>query len=285
MIAETLGVFAGGYALLMGGLAVFQRDMIYHPDPILPEPDQVGVPDMVPVPVRTSDGLVMTGWYAPPRQAGRATIVYCHGNARNLAQRAYKARRLLDAGYGVFLVGYRGYGGNPGRPSESGLYADARAVVGWLLGRGASPGRLVLYGESLGTGIATQLASEIEDLRGVVLESPFTSMHDLFPNYLSLGLTPSLIQDRYDSLSKVPTLRTRLLIVHGEDDGVVPVAMGRRLLQAAGTDAEGVFLPGAGHTNLWENGGAEAVLHFLARIHGLAEDEKEEGAEESPERA
>lgn len=264
MIAETLGLFAGGYALLLGSVAVFQRDIIYHPGNTMPAPDQVGVPEMVPVPVRTLDGMVVTGWYAPPRRAGRSTIVYCHGNARTLAHRAHKARRLLDAGYGVFLVGYRGYGGNPGRPSENGLYADARAVVGWLLGRGTSPTRLVLYGESLGTGIATQLATEIEDLRGVVLEAPFTRMPDLAPAFLA----PVVFADQYDSLSKMRAVTAPLLIIHGEDDGVVPVAQGRRLLQAAHAEAEGVFLAGAGHNNVWELGGDAAALRFLGRIHG-----------------
>ncbi|MGE5476905.1 MAG: alpha/beta hydrolase [Bacteroidales bacterium] len=284
MIAETLGLFAGGYALLLGGLAVFQRDMIYHPDPAMPAPDQVGVPEMVPVPVRTSDGLVVTGWYAPPRQAGRSTIVYCHGNARTLAHRAHKARRLLDAGYGVFLVGYRGYGGNPGRPSENGLYADARAVVGWLMGRGVPATRLVLYGESLGTGVATQLATELADLRGVVLEAPFTRLPDLAPVYLPPGFAPAVMLDQYDSIAKMGGVRARLLVVHGEDDGVVPVSMGRRLLQAAATDAEGVFIAAAGHNNVWDLGGATAALRFLARLHGEAvedEDEDEELADEA----
>lgn len=266
MIAETLGMFAGGYALLVGGLTMFQRDMIYHPDSTLPDPDQVGVPEMVPVPVRTNDGLVMTGWYAPPRQDGHATIVYCHGNARTLAHRAHKARRLLDAGYGVFLVGYRGYGGNPGRPSETGLYADARAVVGWLLGREVAAEKLVLYGESLGTGIATQLATELEELGGLVLEAPFTRLPDLAPPYLLPGFAPALMLDHYDSLAKIATVRAPLLVVHGEHDGVVPVAMGRRLLKAAPARAEGVFLAEAGHNNIWEHGGAEAVLAFLTRL-------------------
>lgn len=278
MIVETLGLFAGGYALLLGGMAVFQRDMIYHPDSTMPEPHEVGVSEMVPVPVRTSDGMVVSGWYAPPRRAGRATVVYCHGNARTLAHRAHKARRLLDAGYGVFLVGYRGYGGNPGRPSENGLYADARAVVGWLLGRGTSPGRLVLYGESLGTGIATQLATEIEDLRGVVLEAPFTRLPDLAPAYLPPGFAPALMVDHYDSLSKIAAVTAPLLIVHGEDDGVVPVDMGRRLLQTAHADAEGVFIPAAGHNNIWDRGGSDAVLRFLARVHGdRVEDDDDAG--------
>lgn len=266
MIAETLGAFAGGYALLVGGLAVFQRDMIYHPGDSLPSPEQAGVPEMVPVPVRTSDGLVVTGWYAPPTRAGHATIVYCHGNARTLAQRAHKARLLLDGGYGVFLVGYRGYGGNPGRPSENGLYADARAAIGWLIGRGVPAERLALYGESLGTGIATQMAVEVLDLAALVLEAPFTRLPDLAPPYLLPGLASALVVDQYDSLAKLPALRLPMMVVHGEHDGVVPVAMGRRLVEAARGRAHGLFLAGAGHNDLWEHGAGDAVIAFLDRL-------------------
>jgi fermentation-respiration switch protein FrsA (DUF1100 family) len=266
VIAETLGVFAGGYALLVGGMTLFQRDMIYHPDTSLPAPETVGVAEMVPVPIRTGDGIVVSGWYAPPARPGADTVVFCHGNARTLAHRAHKARRLLDAGYGVFLVGYRGYGGNPGRPTEAGLYADARAVAGWLMARGLAATQLVLYGESLGTGVVTQLATEIEDLRAVVLEAPFTRLPDLAPAYLPPGLAQAVMMDRYDSLSKIAAVSAPLLIVHGEHDGLVPVAMGRQLLAAAPGRKQGVFLREAGHNNIWENGGAEAVLDFLERL-------------------
>ena len=266
MIAETLGVFAGGYALLLGGLAVFQRDMIYHPGDSLPSPEQAGVPEMVPVPVRTTDNLVLTGWYAPPERRRRPTIVYCHGNARTLAQRAHKARLLLDAGFGVFLVGYRGYGGNPGRPTEQGLYADTRAVIGWLLGREVPMERLVLYGESLGTGVATQMAVEQPDIAALVLEAPFTRLCDLAPAYVLPGFAPMVLLDQYDSIGKIGGVRAPILVMHGEHDGVVPVAMGRQILGAATSTAEGVFLAEAGHNNLWEHGADETVVGFLERL-------------------
>lgn len=268
VIAETLGVFAGGYALMLGGLAIFQRDMIYHPGATLPDPGDVGVPEMVPMSVRTTDNLLLTGWYAPPADAGALTVLYCHGNARTLAERAHKARRLMDAGLGVLLVGYRGYGGNPGHPTEPGLYADARAALGWLRSREVPAERIVVYGESLGTGIATQMAVENPELGALVLEAPFTRLADLAPPYLLPGLAPLLLLDQYDTASKIPGLDLPILVVHGDHDGVVPVAMGRTLVKAANGRAEGVFLAPAGHNDLWEHGAAEAVLAFLGRIGG-----------------
>lgn len=265
MIAETLGVFAGGYALLVGGLAVFQREMIYHPTADRLDPAEVGVPEMVPVPVRTADGLVVTGWYAPPAAGHAATVVFFHGNAGTLAHRAGKARRLLDAGYGVLLAGYRGYGGNPGKPSEQGLYADARAALGWLMTRGVPECRLVLYGESLGTGVAVQMAAERAELAALVLEAPFTRLPDLAPPYLLPGMAEALMVDRYDSLSKIADNRAPLLILHGEQDTLVPAAMGRRVLDAAQGAKEGLFLPPAGHNDIWDHGGVDRLLDFLAR--------------------
>lgn len=266
MLVETLGVFAGGYALLVGGLAMFQRDMIYHPGSEQADPSECGVPEMAPVPVRTQDGLAITGWYAPPTREHAATIVYFHGNAGTLAHRAHKARILMDAGYGVFLAGYRGYGGNPGRPSEAGLYADARAALGWLNARGVPFDRIVVYGESLGTGVATQMAYETENLAALVLEAPFTRLVELAPPFLLPGMADMLMVDRFDSLGRIAANRAPLLVLHGEHDGVVPVAMGRRILAAAQSEKDEAFLPRAGHNDIWEHGGREKLLEFLTRV-------------------
>lgn len=265
VIAETLGAFAGGYLLLLGGMAVFQRDMIYHPGSECLEPGDAGLPEMVLVRVRTEDGLTVTGWYAPPRERIQATIVLFHGNAGSVANRAHKARAFLDQGYGVLLAGYRGYGGNPGKPSEEGLYADGRAALAWLIGRGIDANRVVIYGESLGTGVAVQLAGELKGLAAIMLESPFTRLPDLAPAYVLTPMAEALMVDRYDNHAKIGQLTAPLLIMHGEHDGLVPIAMGRALLAAAPAEKEGVFLPNAAHNDIWEHGGSEAALDFLAR--------------------
>lgn len=267
MILETLGVFAGGYALLVGGLAVFQRDMIYHPGRERPTPAESGVPEMAEVPVRTQDGILVTGWYAPPPTDHAPLVVYFHGNAGTLARRAPKARVLIDAGYGVLLAGYRGFGGNPGRPSEPGLYADARAALGWLQRiEGIGRDRMAIYGESLGTGVATQMAHEFEGIGALILEAPFTSLVEMAPPIFLPGMADMLMVDRYESLGRIGNNQSPLLILHGEQDGLVPVDMGRRMLDAAQGDKEGVFLPKAGHNDIWENGGQERLLDFLERV-------------------
>ncbi|MDA8230867.1 MAG: alpha/beta hydrolase [Magnetospirillum sp.] len=269
MVVEMLGALAGGYVLLVGGMAVFQRGMIYFPSPVRGEPAEAGLPEMVSVPVRTADGVLVASWYAPSRRPGGATVVLFHGNSGSLAHRAVKARALLDAGFGVLLAGYRGFGGNPGRPSEKGLYADARAALGWLGVRGVKAPQVALYGESLGTGVAVQMATEYA-VAAVVLEAPYTRLPDLAPAVVPSGLAGMLMVDRFDNLAKIGAVQAPLLIVHGDADDVVPIGLGRRLFDAAATDKEGVFIAGGGHSDLWQRGIGATVVDFLDRRLGGA---------------
>ncbi len=256
-----LAMAVGGYGLLLGGMAVAQRRMIYHPGPLGRSPAAAGVPEMAAVSVRTGDGLVLGGWYAAGRRP--ATIVLFHGNTGSLADRAHKARVLLDAGFGVFLAGYRGFGGNDGAPDEAGLYADARAALVWLGGQGVAPGAIAVYGESLGTGVAVQMAVE-GPVGAVVLEAPYTSLPELAPTMVPLALARLLMRDHFASLAKIRRVAAPLLIVHGEQDRVVPVTMGRRLLAAAPA-GEALFPAAAGHNDVWQHGAGAAVIAFLTR--------------------
>lgn len=265
MLVNILAFLVGGYVLLLLGLAVVQRDMIYHPGRDRVLPDEVGLPEMVPVPLKAGDGWIATSWYAPPREPRAPTIVYFHGNGGTVADRAFKARILLDAGYGVFLVEYRGYGGNPGRPSEKGLYADAFAAMTWLVTRGIPITQVAVYGESLGSGVATRMALAFPDIAALVLEAPFTRLPEMAPPVLPTVLADLLMLDKFDNLARVPALTMPLLIVHGEKDNLVPPAMSRRLLAATDTIKESVFLPDAGHNDIWQQGGDTVVLDFLAR--------------------
>lgn len=265
IMLEAVLTSGGLYLLLIGVVALGQRGMIYHPDPTRSDPVESGVPEMIPVPLRADDGSPISGWYAPPRNPAKPTVVFFHGNSGTIGSRAFKARMLLDDGHGVFMVEYRGYGGNPGRPSEAGLYADGRAAIRWLISRGVGASRLVLYGESLGSGVALEMTRLIQPML-VVLECPFTALADLAPPYILPSLARTLMVDRFDNLSKMPGLTAPLLVVHGDQDETVPVAMGRALLNAAEkTIADGVFLPSGHHNDLWDHGAGEKILDFIRR--------------------
>ncbi len=265
VLLEAMAILAAGYLLAVFALALMQRSLIYHPGHGAVEPSEVGLDRMVPVPVRAADGWIATGWYAPPSDPRAPTVVFFHGNGGTIANRAHKARSFLEAGYGLFLVGYRGYGGNRGRPTERGLYADGRGVLQWFTTRGLTEAQLILYGESLGGGVAVQMAVEHAEVAAVILEAPFTRLPDLAPPILLPGLAELLMVDTFDNIAKIAKLAMPLLVVHGDKDAVVPPAMGRAVLAAADTIKDGVFLPDAGHNDIWEQGGDNAVLDFLQR--------------------
>ena len=253
-----------GYAMMTGVTFLAQRRMMYHPDTSAPVLDLAGVPEMSAVTLETADGLELLAWYRAPAIEGRPTVVYLHGNAGHIGQRGGKVKPYLDAGYGVLLVSWRGYGGNPGSPTEQGLYHDARAALDFLDARGVAPGRVVVYGESIGSGPAVQVATERE-IGALVLEAPLTSAADVAQRHYWYLPARYLVLDRYESLAKIGRVKAPLFIFHGERDRVVPVDMGRSLLAAASEPKDARFFAGADHNNLYEFGAADAVIDFLKR--------------------
>lgn len=269
-VAKILGLGVVGYVLLLGGCYALQRSLMYFPAAEMPSPAAAGVPEMAAVTLHTGDGLALVSWFAAARTAEAPSIVYFHGNAGNIAGRGFKVRPFLDAGLGVLLVGYRGYGGNPGSPSEEGLYADGRAALDFLAGQGVPAEKTVVFGESLGSGVAVRLASE-RRLGAVILEAPFTSAADAGQHAYPFLPVRLLIRDRFDSLSRIGSIGAPLLIVHGERDRVVPADHARRLLAAAAEPKEGVFLLDAGHNDAFEHGSMRVALEFLGRVYAGAE--------------
>jgi fermentation-respiration switch protein FrsA (DUF1100 family) len=259
-------LLAGAIAYLgvVAGMYVLQRSFLYFPSAVTPEPAEYGAEDMRVVRYAAADGTELAAWFRPPED-GRTTIVYFHGNAGHLGDRADKTRAYRQAGHGLLLAGYRGYGGNAGRPTESGLYADARAAFGWLAGQGIDPPATVVYGESLGSGVAVQMAVE-HPVAGVVLEAPFSSVVDVGQARFPILPVRWLMLDRYDSAAKIARAEAPVLILHGERDLTVPIRYGRRLYRAAEEPRAFAHFPLAGHNDLYDHGAAERVLAFLAEL-------------------
>jgi fermentation-respiration switch protein FrsA (DUF1100 family) len=266
-LARTALYIALGYGVLVALTYFFQRSMMYFPDNAVPNRAMAGVPDMDEVRLATADGLELLSWYKPAAKEGGATIVYFQGNGGNIELRGSKARTLIDAGLGVLLVGYRGYGDNPGRPAEAGLYADGRAALDYLAGRGVAPASIVLYGESLGSGVAVQMATERRP-GALILEAPFTSAADVGASAYPFLPVRLLIKDRFDNLAKIGTIEAPLLVLHGEADRVIPARHGNTLLAAANEPKEDLFIPGADHVDLFAYGAAPVVLDFIERHLG-----------------
>ncbi len=254
-----------GYVLFTGVIGCSQRRLMYHPDNSPPILGDAGVPDMAVVTLKTADGLDLLAWHRPPTRDGAPSLIYFHGNAGHIGHRGHKARPYLDAGYGVLLVSWRGYGGNPGSPTEQGFYDDARAAFDFMEAQGVAPARLIVYGESIGGGPAVQIATE-RAIGALVLEAPFTSATDVAQRHYWYLPARYMVLDRFESKTKIGEIDAPLFIVHGERDRVVPVDMGRELLAAANEPKDARFFPGAGHNDLYDYGADKAILEFLKGV-------------------
>ncbi|MBT3916883.1 MAG: alpha/beta hydrolase [Rhodospirillaceae bacterium] len=226
------------------------------------DPAHYGVPEMTSVKVETDDGLRLTAWYRPPANEDTLTLLYLHGNAGHIGYRADKVKPYLEAGYGMLLLSYRGYGTNPGYPTEDHLYLDSRAALKFLADQHIPIFKTVIYGESLGTGVAVEVAQNL-GIAGLVLEAPFSSMVDAAALHFKLFPTSLLVRDKYDSLSKINNIKAPILIIHGKNDRTIPYSLGRKLYDMAPQPKEFFGIPNAGHNDLYDHGVAAKIIEYL----------------------
>jgi len=267
VLLKLLVAGLAGYGLLVGLLYSQQRQILFKPDASRPERPADAPDGFREIASGTADGLQLQHWYLPPADAATGVLVVLHGNAGNRGSPYGKFREVHDWGYGLLLADYRGYGGNPGAPSEDGLIADARSVMDWLADQGVPGERVVLYGESLGSGVASALAAE-RRVAGLILEAPFTSVADLAQQQYWYVPARQLVRDRFDSRARIGAVEAPILILHGDRDPTIPVDHGVALAQAAGDTAELVRFPDGDHLNLWAIGAGTRVRAFLKRVLG-----------------
>jgi len=260
-LAWTAVIGLAFYAVLATVLYVAQRSLMYFPDTAHVVPAEAGLPEAEEVPLTAADGVHVTAWHVPPRDA-KPVIVYFHGNGGALRFRVARFRRLIADGVGLVALEYRGYGGSAGSPSEQGLIADAQAAYRFAAGR-YPPQQLVLWGESLGSGVAIALAAE-RPVGRVILEAPFTSAVALGARhywYLPVSL---LMKDQFRSDLRIGKVTAPVMIMHGVHDRVVPYAMGEQLFDLANKPKHFVRFLDGGHEDLDDNGALDAVARFLA---------------------
>ncbi|MEY4953739.1 MAG: hypothetical protein RL299_2163 [Pseudomonadota bacterium] len=251
------GLFA--YAVVLGGLYFAQGSLIY------PAPEQAA-----PVPrgyrqieVTTADGLKLAAVFLPP-SPGRKTVVFFHGNGDSWDGAAAANRMIAGAGYGVLLAEYRGYGANLGKPGEQGFYADGRAVLAWLKTQGIGAEQTVLVGNSIGSGTATQLASETP-VAGLAVISGFTSLPDVVAEKISWAPTRYLVRDKFDNHAKVGRITAPLLLLHGTADTMIGPEHAQALAQAQ-PKARLVLVPGFGHELAYQDASQQALLDWLVGL-------------------
>jgi len=235
--------------VVVGLLYGLQRRLIYFPDTgEVPPVDQV-IQGAREVTLRTSDGLELGAWFVSPRgQDRQLAVLVAPGNGGNRVGRASLAEALADRGFGVLLMDYRGYGGNPGSPSEEGLGLDAEAAVDALEELGYPATRTIYFGESLGTGVVARLAT-VRPPAGVVLRSPFTGLADVGAHHYPWLPVRLLLRDRFPVIDHVRSLDVPLVVVYGDRDSVVPPELSARVARAARHLVDEVVLPGADHND------------------------------------
>jgi fermentation-respiration switch protein FrsA (DUF1100 family) len=253
-------------ALALGALYFGQRRLIYYPDRARTLPAEVGLVGVEERVLRTPDGARVVAWYGKARP-GQPTILYFHGNAGSLANRAPRIERFMGEGWGVYMMTYRGYGGGTGSPTETHNVADARLAYGVLVHEGVEPSSIILYGESLGTGIAVRLATE-RQVAGVVLDAPYTSLVDVAAGVYPFLPVRALLADRYESTKYIRQVHVPVLILHGELDRVIPVAMGRELFRRANEPKRLAVFPNGGHSDLYlnDNGALDSVRAWIGEL-------------------
>jgi len=230
---------------------IVQR-FLYHPTEI---PGSAPAPSWAPgaeeLWIDSSDGERIHGlrFEAPE---GRPTVLFFHGNAQSVYEWCLVSEDLAPLECGLCLIDYPGYGKSTGRPTEAGLYAAGRAALEWLTSDlGIDPGQLVVFGKSLGGGVATEIVRRREDLLGLVLESTFRSIPSVASRLLPMIPTDSVLKsERYESLARMEEIRCPLLVIHGTDDDLIPVDEGRALYEAAGERKELYLVDGAGHNDV-----------------------------------
>ena len=253
-------VAAAGY-LVLGALMFFtQRALMYFPERVRTSPAAAGLPQAQEITLNTMDGEEIIAWHVPPR-GDKPVVIYFHGNGGALRLRADRFAHLVADGIGLLAVSYRGYGGSTGSPTEAGLIEDARAAYAFAADR--YPGRIPVWGESLGSGVAIALAAE-KPVTHVILDAPFTSAVDIAAAIYWFMPVRLLMRDTFRSDLRIAQVKAPVLILHGDADVVVPITNGERLYATIAGKKQIVRFAGGEHVDLDRHGAMDVALQFLA---------------------
>ena len=208
----------------------YQRKLLYHPFNTQVSGEGL-IHNFETINFKTSDNLLLKGWFHL-KSSKKKTILFLHGNAGNLDNRIDKLNSIGNMDVNFLIIAWRGYSGNPGKPSEEGLYKDARGSIKWLNEKGISNDQIVLYGESLGTAIATEVGQN-NNFAGIILEAPFTSMVDMGQKIYPIFPVKFLLKEKYETKKKINNIKYTILIMHGKKDKIVPFYMGEKIYSLA----------------------------------------------------
>lgn len=259
------------YALACLGLMIFQSRMLYFPQAQIETTPEDAGQQYTPVWIPGADNSKLYAWWMSAIDPSAPTLIYFHGNAGNVSANADQASRLARTCCNVLLFDYRGYGRSSGPfPSEKRIYEDAESAWNYVVNeKKVAPNRIVLYGHSLGTGVAVEMATRHPDAGGLILESAFTSVANrarLEPLYRAFPLR-WIVHEKFDSIDKIARVRMPILLIAGTADQTIPSSMSSELYARANDPKQLLLIPGAGHENAGIIGGpkyASAIHLFIA---------------------
>ena len=228
---SLIGLVVLIYLIITLILYNYQRSLLYHPSENNYSGDKLTV-SIEKIKIKNDDNIELLAWYHEKDIERYKTILFLHGNAGSLENRIHKINHFNDMDVNFLIISWRGFSGNKGQPTEKGLYKDAKSGVEWLKNKGIRKENIIIYGESLGTGVATEIAQN-NNFAGVILESPFTSMVAAGKSKYPIFPIKLLLKDKYESDKKIQNIKSPILIMHGEDDKIVPFWMGKKLYELA----------------------------------------------------
>ena len=230
-IINILILVLAGYLLVILVLYFFQRNLLYYPAVNNYFGEKLNI-SVEKVKIKTEDDIELLSWYHSKNSEDYKTILFLHGNAGTLEDRIYKINHFKDVNVNFLIIAWRGFSGNKGKPSEKGLYEDAKSAIKWLKNKGIKEENIIIYGESLGTGVASEIAQN-KNFAGVILETPFTSMVNVGKTKYPFFPVSFLLKDKYESDKKIKNIKSPIFIMHGEVDKIVPFWMGEKMYNLA----------------------------------------------------
>lgn len=242
-------------------LYYMQGRMMFGPDKTRILAANSGVAGLLEVMLETPKGLKLYSWYVPAKP-NKPVLLFFHGNGGNVSYRIDKFLQLSEQGYGVFMLGYRGFGGSDGSPSEKVFIFDARLAYDYLIGQGVKADDIIIYGESIGSSVAVQLATKVKSA-AVILEAPMFSVLSIAESLYPFVPVRYFLRDKFETDQYIKFINAPLLIVHGSDDEIIPLASGRRLFDEAVEPKQFETLEGAAHNNLYEFPTLEKIVQFI----------------------
>jgi len=253
------------YLFVLVFLFFYQRNLLYHPNENNYSGNQLNF-EIEKVNIKTSDNIELLGWFHKKDLEKFKTIIFFHGNAGTLENRIYKLNRLKDLEVNFLIIAWRGFSGNKGKPTEKGLYEDGESAVQWIKSYGVKSENIILYGESLGTGIATEIAQN-KNFAGVILETPFTSMGDAAKKFYPYIPVKLLLRDKYENIKKIKNIKSPILVMHGEIDQIVPFSMGQKIYQEANNPKYSYFTKNDDHMMEYDQNLINKLNLFLKSLN------------------